>query len=336
MEIQSELADAGSLGFERPVSPNGYRWWYVDAFSDCGQYGMTLIFFIGSVFSPYYRSARMRGDADPRDFSCVNAIFYQPRSKLWTMTERRASDLNVSATTLQIGPSAMSTDGNTITVDLDERTAPLRRKLTGKVKLEMPSVTDRCYSLHSGGQHRWWPIAPVAKASIVLDCPELSWSGTAYMDSNAGVVPLEDTFVDWHWSRAALARDECRIVYEAHARDGETCLLTLKGSAEEGLSPEASAPRRDLPKGAVWQVNRPTRSYQGLEVVSTLEDTPFYTRSHLQGPSGDSVMHESLDLDRFKSRWVQTLLPFRIRKMRYGLAMSGNPGFPVSGMKRFE
>ena len=241
---------------------------------------MTLIFFIGSVFSPYYRAARLRGNADPREFSCVNAIFYQPRSKWWTMTERRASDLNVSATTLQICPSSLSTDGNTITVDLDERTAPFRRKLTGKVKLEMPSVTDRCYSLHSGGEHRWWPIAPVAKASIVLDCPELSWSGTAYMDSNAGVVPLEDTFVDWHWSRAALARDECRIVYEAHARDGGNLSFDLKGLyGGRDVARDICAPSRSAEKSTVWQVGRPTRSHQGLEVVSTLEDTPFYTRS---------------------------------------------------------
>jgi carotenoid 1,2-hydratase len=47
------LANAG-LGFERPVPDGGYRWWYIDGFSDCGRFGMTIIGFIGSVFSPYY------------------------------------------------------------------------------------------------------------------------------------------------------------------------------------------------------------------------------------------------------------------------------------------
>ncbi len=32
----------------------GYAWWYVDALSDDGRHGLTLIAFIGSVFSPYY------------------------------------------------------------------------------------------------------------------------------------------------------------------------------------------------------------------------------------------------------------------------------------------
>jgi carotenoid 1,2-hydratase len=46
-----------------------------------------------------------------------------------------------------------------------------------------------------------------------------------------------------------------------------------------------------------------------------LEDAPFYSRSllatHLAGSPGPAI-HESLDLDRFRSRWVQCLLPFRM------------------------
>ncbi|MGB5835339.1 MAG: hypothetical protein WBG92_25590, partial [Thiohalocapsa sp.] len=43
------------------VPPRGYAWWYVDALSDDGEHGLTLIAFIGSVFSPYYFSGRRRG-----------------------------------------------------------------------------------------------------------------------------------------------------------------------------------------------------------------------------------------------------------------------------------
>ena len=42
------------LGFAQPVPDSGYRWWYVDGFSECGRFGVTVIAFIGSVFSPYY------------------------------------------------------------------------------------------------------------------------------------------------------------------------------------------------------------------------------------------------------------------------------------------
>ena len=62
----AELAQR-ELGFDEPVAPNGYAWWYVDALSDDGRHGLTVIAFIGSVFSPYYAWARRRGRADPHE-----------------------------------------------------------------------------------------------------------------------------------------------------------------------------------------------------------------------------------------------------------------------------
>ena len=46
--------------FDTPVAPGGYAWWYIDALSDDGRCGLTIIAFIGSVFSPYYALARRR------------------------------------------------------------------------------------------------------------------------------------------------------------------------------------------------------------------------------------------------------------------------------------
>ena len=47
------------------VAPNGYAWWYIDAFSERPpQYGLTIIAFIGSVFSPYYK---LSGRGRPRE-----------------------------------------------------------------------------------------------------------------------------------------------------------------------------------------------------------------------------------------------------------------------------
>src|SRR3954447_922122 len=72
-------ADGGALGpdggvlplggprFDRPVPGRGYAWWYLDALSDDGRHGLTVIAFVGSVFSPYYALARRRGAGDPHD-----------------------------------------------------------------------------------------------------------------------------------------------------------------------------------------------------------------------------------------------------------------------------
>ena len=56
-----------------------------------------------------------------------------------------------------------------------------------------------------------------------------------------------------------------------------------------------------------------------MSVARTFEDTPFYARSLLaidcDGETG-TAMHESLSLERFRTRWVKCLLPFRMPRSR--------------------
>ena len=70
----------GGFAFDAAVAPGGYRWWYVDALSDDGQHGLTLIGFIGSVFSPYYAWARgASGLAEAENHVALNVALYGPR-----------------------------------------------------------------------------------------------------------------------------------------------------------------------------------------------------------------------------------------------------------------
>jgi hypothetical protein len=71
--------------FDAAVPPGGYLWWYVDGLSDCGRYGLSVIAFVGSVFSPYYHWA---GRRDPDDHVCINVALYRPGGNRWSMTER--------------------------------------------------------------------------------------------------------------------------------------------------------------------------------------------------------------------------------------------------------
>ena len=50
--------DPTPLQFTLTPRPSGYAWWYVDAVSEDGAIGMTIIVFIGSVFSARYAKAR--------------------------------------------------------------------------------------------------------------------------------------------------------------------------------------------------------------------------------------------------------------------------------------
>jgi carotenoid 1,2-hydratase len=85
--------------------------------------------------------------------------------------------------------------------------------------------------------------------------------------------------------------------------------------ADDGtVRPVPVPPLREVARTG-WRVGRSVRSEGPAEVRHTAEDTPFYARSMIRGRIGEEtvqMMHESLDLDRFASRWVQTLLPFRM------------------------
>ena len=84
----------------------GYVWWYVDALSDDGDHGITVIAFLGSVFSPYYAWARRHGSCDPLRHCALNVALYGKRRR-WAMTERGDKAVQRGADFLAIGPSAL-------------------------------------------------------------------------------------------------------------------------------------------------------------------------------------------------------------------------------------
>ncbi len=78
--------------------------------------------------------------------------------------------------------------------------------------------------------------------------------------------------------------------------------------------------RHTLPTTRIWRIPRGTHAdpEQPARILETLEDTPFYARSLVSANlTGDKVtaVHESLSLDRFRQRWVQLLLPFRMPRI---------------------
>jgi len=301
--------------FDAPVAPGGYAWWYLDALSDDGQHGLTLIAFIGSVFSPYYARARRRGLGDPMQHCAVNIALHEGNRKHWTMTERGRTAVTRTASSLTIGPSSLAWDGAALTVELDEMTAPWPARVRGTVRLHAHALTRHVARLDGVGLHRWQPIAPCAQVEVALTQPDLRWSGPGYFDCNAGDTPLEDTFAHWHWSRACT-RDGTAILYDVCRRDDVRTSLALRCDSAGGIQ-EFAPPRAVRLPMTRWRVDRATRADDGsvATVTRTLEDTPFYARSlvtsRLLGQSA-LALHESLSLERFRANWVRMLLPFRM------------------------
>jgi carotenoid 1,2-hydratase len=161
-----------------PVAPGGYSWWYVDALSDDGRNGITLIALIGSVFSPYYAAMRRRGGGDPLHHVSLNVAIYG-QGKRWCMTERGRGAVRRMKSWLQIGPSSLEWNGDCLTIHNDEIAAPLPKRIRGVVRVYPTALHGKSYPLDPAGRHRWEPLAPCARVQVELERPSLRWWGSA-------------------------------------------------------------------------------------------------------------------------------------------------------------
>lgn len=315
--ITAEPAGSIATDFTQPVPDNGYAWWYVDGVSDDGQAAFTIIAFVGSVFSPYYAGARRKSAPAkvPADqHVAINAALYLPGGgKRWAMTERSQSALERSSQLFRVGPSHYEWINNELHISINERCMPFGQTLKGSIRLAAAPANQQGFSLHSNNKHHWQPIAPHTEVEVQFAQPNLSWTGSAYIDHNHGTAPLEEDFRYWSWSRQHLGT-HTNIDYEIWQRDDSHRLASV-GTAHNQLEPRQPNAFQELPKTG-WRVARDTR-VANARVERTLEDTPFYSRSVLTstGDRPSSTVCESLDLNRFGSRWVQTLLPFRMPRV---------------------
>lgn len=270
-----------------------------------------IIGFIGSVFSPYYAWSRTQ---DPYQHCSINVALYGQRSQLWAMTERRRTAVGIEADRLSIGPSAMSWDGNALTIAIDEVTSPLPRRIKGTVRLVPTALTASVFALDGAGRHTWWPIAPAARVEVDLGQPGCAWSGTGYLDTNAGNEPLASAFAYWHWSRAKLSNHSA-VLYDVVERRAPPTSLAIRIDERGEVERHELPPKVQL-QSTRWGIQRRTAADTGsADVLRTLEDGPFYARSQLRTTlfgEQTQAIHESLSLDRFSKTWVKAMLPFRM------------------------
>ena len=314
--------DIRPMRYERPdfslsVPDDGYAWWYIDAMSDDGIYGLTIIAFIGSVFSPYYKWARRKKPADPFNHCAINVALYGPRGR-WAMTERNEQSLSRDETHFTVGPSSLRWENDELIINIAEYGAPLPFPVRGEVRLRPRVMTGSPFNLDPQQRHQWHPIAPMCDVSLNMTHPALSWNGTGYFDHNRGSEPLETAFTKWDWSRAH-AGDDTFIHYDAELISGEERHLALR-LRKDGSAEAFEPPPRQALRSTLWQIDRFVRCDEDAapKVIATLEDTPFYARSMVtQVVNGVELtgFHERLRLDRFCAPIVQMMLPFRMPRI---------------------
>ncbi|MCR9255128.1 MAG: carotenoid 1,2-hydratase [Alphaproteobacteria bacterium] len=303
----------GRPRFDTGVNPGGYLWWYLDGVSDDGTRGITIIAFVGSVFSPYYYWA---GRKDPYDHVAINVALYGKGPNRWCMTERGRNSLTQTPDRFTVGPSHLEWDGERLTVEIEETAVPHLTPVRGRVTLvpELPPGAE--VALAEGGSHLWRCLAPAARITVEMDRPGISWEGHGYFDSNAGGRPLEADFVRWDWSRAALSGGRASVVYDMVRRSGEDLSLGFEFGPDCGMRSFAPPPTRSMGKG-LWRVDRWTQADPDItpKVTARLEDAPFYARSLIETKILGEVtvaVHETLDCRRLEQAWVKCLLPFRM------------------------
>jgi carotenoid 1,2-hydratase len=277
------------------------------------------------VFSPYYAHARRRGSADPHDYCAFNVALNGAVGR-WSMTERGRAQLRTDPGCLQIGPSAVHWDGRAFEFRIAETGCPMPRPLRGRVRVQPTCTPARQFALDAGGEHCWSPLAPRARIDVRFDEPELRWQGEGYLDSNSGSRALEQDFRGWTWSRASLEEGSA-VIYELEHRHEPPRALSLRFDAAGRLQPLALPEPRILPRSR-WGIARHTRCERpgDARVLRTLIDAPFYARSLLAtriAGQAASAVHESLNLDRFRSPWVQAMLPFRMPRWARGSTSTG-------------
>lgn len=312
------LAGSGSPAarprFDTPVVNNGYRWWYIDATSDDGLNGLTIIGFVGSVFSPYYARARKRGDATPENHCALNVALYG-QTKRWAMTERGASRISRTPDTFTVGPSSMTWENGSLVISINERCAPLPRALKGRVTFTPAHFYGAPIALDSAKKHFWQAVAPEGRIVVECEHPELSWSGTAYHDMNWGEEPLEHGFKTWNWCRA-VSKQGTKVLYDLERRNDNSKVFGRL--YKDGSITDIEVPSRKALTHGFWGMPRNVNAEEQPTLIAKLEDAPFYTRNHvaltLDGERCDAF-HESLSLQRFTNPIVQMMLPFRMPRV---------------------
>jgi carotenoid 1,2-hydratase len=282
--------------------------------SDDGRHGLSVIAFVGSVFSPYYARARRKRSADPENHVAINVALYGPGGHRWAMTERGRSALARDPINLRIGPSRIGWQDGAFVVEIDEIAVPIPRRIRGRLIVQPKVINEKSFDIDGAGRHVWQPIAPGARVTVEFEKPKLQWQGAAYVDCNHGSEPLEAAFRSWSWMRT-IEPERTRIFYDRIDMEGAVHTLGLDFTSAGSV--EIAGPQSVALQRSFWGIDRIVRSQSqaSARVVSAWEDGPFYARTfvglQLDGEACTAV-HETVSLTRFRLPIVQAMLPFRM------------------------
>ena len=294
--------------FDIDVKPNGYAWWYVDGISNDGNRAISIIGFIGSVFSPWYYWSKRK---DPQNHVCINVAMYG-KGWRWTMTERGKQKLKRTQNMLKVGPSSFNWNKDHLIINFDEYSIPHFDNVKGTVKIIPKFISEIECNLLSDNSHVWRPFSPISKIEVDINKPGWQWEGHGYFDANFGSSALEKDFSYWTWGRFPTDKGSYTF-YDAIPRKEKNVNIALLFKNNGGIDKILNPPDKANLSRSLWLVKRETRSDINFKPkqIKHMLDTPFYTRAGVQtsifGEKSIGV-HEALDLNRFSSPFLKPML----------------------------
>ncbi|WP_299615879.1 carotenoid 1,2-hydratase [uncultured Tateyamaria sp.] len=280
--------------------------------SDCGTRAVSVIGFIGSVFSPWYRWS---GRKNPQNHVCINVATYGKGGR-FTMTDRGASALRQTASRLEVGPSMMRWEDDTLVIDIDEVSSPpLISRMRGQIRVIPSAMTNVELALTPDDSHIWRPFAPRSRIEVDIDRPGWQWTGEGYFDANFGTRALEEDFSYWTWGRYPTGNG-ATCFYDATRLDGSELAAGFQFD-EAGNATSIPLPPKAPIRRSLWAVKRETRADEGSKAkqVQNMLDAPFYSRSAVETTLNGirtTGVHEALDLTRFRSPLLKPMLAVRV------------------------
>lgn len=254
----------------------------------------------------------------------------QNRLSAWSLKERGIIDSDRFAEGVWIGSSVMrwlgpEGGGDSLVIDLDERGTPFGERLRGSVVLHPTTRTDLDLAIDAAGEHRWWPVAPLARIEVDISSAKgsMRFSGDGYYDANAGSAPIESAFESWTWSRGTRAGfrklDEALMTYDVIPTSGRprrSLAFRVSTQGDVDVFEDRCTRIHALPR-TFWGLEREARTDSGhrAKIHRTFEDGPFYSRSLVEtrlGGRSFQAIHETLAAHRLKEEWVRVFTTYRM------------------------
>ena len=232
------------------------------------------------------------------------------------MTDRGETALRQTASRLEVGPSMMRWEGDTLIITIDELSSPpLINRIRGQLRIVPSAVTNVELPLTPDGAHIWRPFAPRSRIEVDIDRPGWQWNGEGYFDANFGSRALEQDFSYWTWGRYPTS-DGATCFYDATRLDGSELAAAFQFN-KNGIARTIELPPKAPLRRSLWAVKRETRGDAGTKAtqIQSMLDAPFYSRAAVQTTlNGQKVtgVHEALDLKRFRSPLLKPMLAVRV------------------------